>query len=62
MYKYRKVFAALKMNIMTEAVTLMCKGQFDVRKGPDSKIQFKLHFKGQCFAEMINSFGLPIIC
>ena len=41
MYKLREVFIALKMNIMTESSKLMSEDQFDVRKGPNLKMQFK---------------------
>ena len=44
MYKLRTVFTALKMNIMTEASKLMSEDQFDVRKGPNLKMQFKHAF------------------
>ena len=44
MYKLREVFTALKMNIMTEASKLMSEDQFDVRKGPKLKMQFKHAF------------------
>ena len=44
MSKLKKVFAALKMNIITEALKLMFEGQFDVRKGPNFKMQFKHAF------------------
>ena len=44
MYKLRKVFIALKMNITTEASKLMNEDQFDVRKGPNLKMQFKHAF------------------
>ena len=44
MYKLREVFTALKMNIMTEASKLMSEDQFDVRKGPNLKMQFKHAF------------------
>ena len=43
-YELREVFTAFKMNIMTEASNLMSKDQFDVRKGPDVKVQFKHAF------------------
>ena len=43
-FKLREVFTALKMNIMTEASKLMSKDQFDVRKGPNLKMQFKHAF------------------
>ena len=39
----RKVFAALKMNVMIEALRLMSEGQFDVRTGP-LKMQLKHAF------------------
>ena len=41
MFKLREVFTVLKMNIMTEASKLMSNDQFDVRKGPNLKMQFK---------------------
>ena len=41
MYELREVFTALKMNVMTEALKLMSEDQFDVRKGPNLKMQFK---------------------
>ena len=44
MYKLSEVFTALKMNIMTESSKLMSKDQFDVRKGPNLKMQFKHAF------------------
>ena len=44
MYKLREVFSALKMNIMKEALELMSEDQFDIRKGPNLKIQFKHAF------------------
>ena len=44
MYKLREVFTALKIKIMTEATKLMSEGQFDVRKGPNLKMQFKHTF------------------
>ena len=60
MYKLREVFTALKINIMAEASKLMSEDQFNVRKGPNLKMQFKMHFKGPYFAEMMNSFGFSI--
>ena len=44
MYQLREVFTALKMNIMAEALKLMSEDQFDVRKGPNLKMQFKHAF------------------
>ena len=44
MYKLRKVCTALKMNIIPEALKLMSEDQFDVRKGPNLKMQFKHAF------------------
>ena len=44
MYKLREVFTVLKMNIMTEASKLMSEDQFDFRKGPNLKMQFKHEF------------------
>ena len=44
MYKLRNVFTAIKMNIRTEASKLMSEDQFDVRKGPHLKMQFKHAF------------------
>ena len=49
MYTLREGFSAFKMNIMTEAPKLMSKDQFDkdqfdVRKGPKVKMQFKHAF------------------
>ena len=44
MYKLREVFTALKMNIMTEASNLMSKDHFDVRKGPNLKMQLRHAF------------------
>ena len=44
MYKLGEVFTALKMNIMKEASKLMSEDQFDVRKGPNLKMQFKHAF------------------
>ena len=44
MYKLREVFTVLKMDIMTEASKLMSEDQFDVRKGPNLKMQFKHAF------------------
>ena len=41
MYKLRKIFTALKINIMTEALKLMSGDPFDVRRGPNLKMQFK---------------------
>ena len=41
MYKLRKVFTACKMNIMIEALKLMSGDPFDVRRGPNLKMQFK---------------------
>ena len=41
MYKLRKVFTEFKMNIMTEALKLMSGDPFDVRRGPNLKMQFK---------------------
>ena len=61
MSKLRTVSTALKMNIMIEASKLMSEDQFDFKKGPNLKMQFKHAFKGPYFAEMINSFGI-VIC
>ena len=44
MNKLREVFTALKMNIMTESLKLMSEDQFDARKGPNLKRQFKHAF------------------
>ena len=44
MDKLREVFTALTMNIMTEASKLMSEDQFNVRKGPNLKMQFKHAF------------------
>ena len=44
MYKLREVFTTFKMNITTETSTLMSEDQFDVRKGPNLKLQFKHAF------------------
>ena len=44
MYKLKEVYNAFKMNIMTEASKLMSGDQFDVRKGPNLKMQFKHAF------------------
>ena len=44
MYKLREVFTALKINTMTKASKLMSGDQFDVRKGPNLKMQFKHAF------------------
>ena len=44
MFKLREVLSILKMNIMTEASKLMSEDQFDVRKGPNLKMQFKHAF------------------
>ena len=44
MRKWRKVFTVLKINITTEARKLMSEDQFDVRKGPNLKMQFKRAF------------------
>ena len=41
MYTLRKVFTAFKTNIMTEALKLMSGDPFDVRRGPNLKMQFK---------------------
>ena len=60
MYNLREVFSVLKMSITTEASKFMSKEQFDVLKGPNLKMQFKRVFKGPYFAEMINSYGIPI--
>ena len=44
MFKLREVYTALKMNITTETSILMSEDQFDVRKGPNLKMQFKHAF------------------
>ena len=44
LYKLREVFTVFKMNVMTEASKLMFENQFDVRKGPHLKMQFKHAF------------------
>ena len=41
MYKLREF---LKMNVTTEASKFMSEDQFDVRKGPNLKMQFKHAF------------------
>ena len=43
-YKLREVLTVLKMNIMKEDSKLMSEDQFDVRKGPNLKMQFKHAF------------------
>ena len=43
-YKLGEVLTALKMNIMTEASKLMSEDQFEVRKGPNLKMQLKHAF------------------
>ena len=43
-YKLREILTVLKMNITTEASKLMYEDQFDVRKGPNLKMQFKHAF------------------
>ena len=43
-YKLKEVLTVLKMIIMTEASKLMSEDQFDVRKGPNLKMQFKQAF------------------
>ena len=45
MYKLREVFTVLRMNIMTEASKFMSEDQFDVKKGPNLKMQFKHAFQ-----------------
>ena len=60
MFKLREVFTAFKMNSMTEASKLMSEDQFDVRKGPNLKMQFKRAFSGPYFIKMINSFEISI--
>ena len=40
MYNLKHVFTILKMSITTEASKFMSKEQFDVRKGPNLKMQF----------------------
>ena len=42
MYNLREVFTILKRSITTEALKCMSKEQFDVRKGPNLKMQFKI--------------------
>ena len=54
MYKLRKVFAVLKMIIMTKTSEFMSEDQFDVGKVPNLKMEFYRVFKGLYFAEMIN--------
>ena len=44
MYNLGEAFIVLKMSIMTEASKVMSKEQFDVRKGPNLKMQFKRAF------------------
>ena len=39
MYKLIEVFTVHKVNITTEASEIMSKDQFDVRKGPNLKIE-----------------------
>ena len=41
MYNLREVFTVLKMSITTETSKCMSNEQFDVRKGPNLKMQFK---------------------
>ena len=60
MYQLKEVFSSLEMNIMTEALKFMSEDQFDIRKGPNLKMQLNIHFKGPYFAVMINSFGISI--
>ena len=40
MYRLIEVFTVIKINIMTEDSNLMSEDQFDVRKGPNLKMQF----------------------
>ena len=44
MCKLKKVFTGLKLTTMTEALKFMSEDQFDVRKGPNLKMQFKHAF------------------
>ena len=41
MYKLKEVFTVLKINFITEVSKFLSEDQFDVRKGPDLKMQFK---------------------
>ena len=43
-YFLREVFTVLKMSITTKASKFMSKEQFDVKKGPNLKMQFKRAF------------------
>ena len=47
MYQLKEVFFSLEMNSITDSLKLMSEDQFDVRKGPNLKIQLNMHFKGQ---------------
>ena len=49
MYKLREVLTALKMNIMKEASKFISDDQFDVRKGPNLKMQFDYAFQRPVF-------------
>ena len=49
MYKLREVFTVLKMNIDTKASKFISEDQFDVRKGPNLKMQFKRAFQMPIF-------------
>ena len=40
-YNFREVFTVLKMSITIEALNCMSEEQFDFRKGPNLKMQFK---------------------
>ena len=55
--KLREVFAVFKINITIEASKFMSKDQFDVRKGPNLKLQLNMHFRCPYFAEMLNPEG-----
>ena len=44
MYKLREVFTVSTLNITIEALKFMSEDQFDVRRGPNLKLQFLCTF------------------